>query len=137
MSNGSNECLNIQGNEISMGKYSSTTVTFAKITVKFISPSYGHFNVTVVFDFGVAPRIVRYVGVVVAPEKHLFEKLSSHRTSVSDSKHNELAWLKKYKLVSFVDSTKGKYSATTSKANATLTANVASGADIIYNDLNL
>jgi hypothetical protein len=104
----SGEPLNIHGSEISLTNYSSTPVMFAKICVKFCSPSYGHFNVTIVFDFGFAPRIVRYVGVVVAPEKHLFEKLSSPPTTTSNDKHNELTWTQKYKLVSFDGSTTGK-----------------------------
>ena len=100
--------LNIRGSDISFANYSHAPVTFAKICVKFCSSSYGHFNVTIIFDFGFAPRIVRYVGAVVAPEKHLFEKLSLLPTTTSDGKHNELSWIKKYKLVSFDDSTTGK-----------------------------
>ena len=103
-----NKPLNIHGGEISLANYSHTPVTFAKICVKFCTPSYGHFNVTIIFDFGFAPRIVRYVGVVVAPEKHLFEKLSSLPTTTSDDKHNELSWIQKYKLVAFDESSTGK-----------------------------
>ena len=109
ITNGVNdEPLDICGSEISLAQYAPAPVMFAKICVKFRSPSYGHFNVTIVFDFGSAPRIFRYVGVVVAPEKHLFEKLSSSPTSTSDEKHNELSWMKKYKLVSFEGNAGGK-----------------------------
>ena len=101
--------INDAGNEISLRNYSSASVMSAKIFVKFSSPSYGHFNATVVFDFGCPPRIVRHLGVIVAPEKHLFEKLSSAPTT-SDEKHNELTWTQKYKLVSFDKTTKGKRS---------------------------
>ncbi len=104
------EPLSIHGSDISFANYSPTPVMFAKICVKFCTPSYGHFNVTIIFDFGFAPRIVRYVGVVVAPEKHLFEKLSTPPTTTPDDKHNERSWLQKYKLVSFDGSTTGKNS---------------------------
>ena len=101
------EPLDIHGSEISLANYGPAPVMFAKICVKFRSPSHGHFNVTIVFDFGFAPRIFRYVGVVVASEKHLFEKLSLPPTTPSDEKHNELSWMKKYKMVSFEGSTGG------------------------------
>ena len=77
--------------------------TFARVVVKFSSASYGNFNATVIFDFGVFPKIVRYLGVVVAPEKHLVETLSLHPV-VDSAQNNELAWMKKHKLVPFDDS---------------------------------
>lgn len=102
------EPLEIHGSEVSLAKFYPSSVMFAKICVKFCLPSYGHFNVAIIFDFGFAPRIVRYVGVVVAPEKHLFEKLSSPPIATSDEKHNELTWLQRYKVISFDGSSPGQ-----------------------------
>lgn len=73
---------------------------FARVVIKFSCTSYGCFNATVIFDFGFAPRIVRYLGVVVAPEKHLIKTLALPPV-VEYEQHNELAWIEKHKLVPF------------------------------------
>ena len=65
------------------------------VLVKFVSKSFGSFHQRLVFDFGVWPKVVRYLGVVVAPEQDLVQNLKFPVVCEEDS---ELVWLNKYQL---------------------------------------
>ncbi|KAK3747583.1 hypothetical protein QZH41_015812, partial [Actinostola sp. cb2023] len=69
-----------------------------KVTVQFVSSCYGNFYQRFVFDFGAIPKIVRYLGVMVAPETSLVKQLSHQRPSTEE---NELNWLNRYELLSY------------------------------------
>ena len=86
--------------EICLRNFSAFPPNFATVHVRFSSTSYGNRDVSVIFDFGYAPRIVRYLGVVVAPEKHLIKTLA-FKPTVDSEQNNELVWLAKHKLVPF------------------------------------
>ncbi|XP_032243014.2 helicase with zinc finger domain 2 isoform X1 [Nematostella vectensis] len=76
-----------------------------QITVQFISSNYGNFNQRLVFDFGDddgKAKIVRHLGVLVAPETSLVHSLEYKAPCDDDS---ELIWLSKYTLIPFDEST--------------------------------
>lgn len=69
------------------------------MTVQFVASCYGNFYQRLVFGFGTdGPKVVRHLGVMVAPETSLVKQLSYERTSTED---NELNWLNKYELVTY------------------------------------
>lgn len=69
-----------------------------KVTVQFVSSCYGNFYQRLVFDFGSNPKIVRNLGVMVAPEQSLVKQLTY---KIAREEENELAWLSKYPLFTY------------------------------------
>lgn len=74
----------------------SPSVRSTKVSVKFLSKNFGSFNQRLVFDFGVWPKLVRHLGVVVAPEQDLVQHLKLPAVHEKDS---ELVWLSKHQLI--------------------------------------
>ena len=67
-----------------------------KVSVRFSSKNYGSFNQRLIFNFGDWPKLVRHLGVVVAPEQDLVQHLKLPAVHEQDS---ELVWLGKHQLV--------------------------------------
>ena len=73
-------------------------ITSMDVMLVFMSESFGNFEQCLIFEFGAGIKIVRNVGVQVAPESKLMRTL--HFKPIKEAE-NELVWIKNHCIVPF------------------------------------
>ena len=75
-----------------------TEMLSMQISVSFVSPSYGHFEQQLIFEFSNGDKVLRHIGVEVLPEARLMDTLKFKPPRNVES---EITWMENFEIVPF------------------------------------